>query len=259
MSSDQIKSTVIVALAALALVTGAFGQNGETPPYDPAPPRVGLSVYENQDLSMTLLYPKEFVPRTPEDLQTVMERGHRAVSDTSPKSDPEHLKALRCLRSLFYATPDPIGGKDSATAGPNFGDSILVEDFDRSCIPKKLKGDKALTALVRTALEQPGFIQLVQQMWFVAGGDRRIHSGMAGNMFTPPHCAGNKTAPSCSPVSVFAVAAAFEQREHDILIVYLSVGSDAKHELVPHMSVTFEQDQPILLFPFLLGKPNLIR
>lgn len=88
MSSDQIKSTVIVALAALALVTGAFGQNGETPPYDPAPPRVGLSVYENQDLSMTLLYPKEFVPRTPEDLQTVMERGHRAVSDTSPKSDP---------------------------------------------------------------------------------------------------------------------------------------------------------------------------
>jgi len=209
---------------------------------------------------MTLYYPKEFIPRTPEDLQTVMERGHRAAYGTDPKSDPEHLEAIRCLHTLLYATSDQNSGTESANAEGNSADTILVEDFDRSCIPKKLKGDKALTALAGTFLHLPDSIQLVQQMWFVAGENRHIHSGMAGNMYTPARCSGNSnSAADCAAVPLFVIAAAVEQREHDIVIVYLSGTSGGKHDLVPHMSIAFEDARPVLLFPFLLGTANLIK
>lgn len=209
---------------------------------------------------MTIFYPKEFIHRTPEDFQTVMERGHRAVYGTDPKSDPEHLEAIRCSHTLLYATSDLNSGIESANEDGNSADTILVEDFDRSCIQKKLKGDKALTALAGTALHLPGSVQLVQQMWFVAGGNRHIHSGMAGTMFTPARCSGkSNSAADCAGVPLFVIAAAVEQREHDIVIVYLSGTSDGKHDLVPHMSIAFEDERPVLLFPFLLGKANLIK
>lgn len=209
---------------------------------------------------MTVFYPKEFVPRTPEDLQTVMERGHWAVYGTDPKTDPEHLEAIRCSHTLLYATPDQNNGNESANTEDHSTDTILVEDFDRSCMPKKLKGDKALTALAGTVLHLPGSVQLVQQMWFVAGGNRHIHSGMAGTMFSPPRCPGkSNSSADCSGVPLFVVASAVEQRKHDIVIAYLSGTSGAKHELVPHMSIAFENERPVLLFPFLMGRINLIK
>ncbi len=212
-----------------------------------------MSAYTNQDLGLTLYYPKEFVPHTSEDLQTVMERGHRAVYGTDPKSDPEHLEAIRCTHTLFYAT-------SAANTDDNSADTILAADIDRSCLPKKLKGDKALSALAGSILHDPDSVQVVPQMWFVAGGNRRIHSGMAATMFTPAGCSDkSKSAADCSGVLLFVVAAAVEQREHDIVVVYLSGTSGEKHELVPHMSIAFENDRPVLLFPFLMGKTNLIK
>lgn len=255
-----MKFTLIISLAVLLAAPASFGQKGETPPYDPAPPKDGISAYTNQDLELTLYYPKEFVPRTAEDLQAVMERGHRAAYGTDPKTDPEHIEAVRCSRTLFYATSEGNNGNESADTANNSADTILVVDFDRSCLPKKLKGDKALSALAGSILHAPGQVQLVPQMWFVAGGNRRVHSGMAGTMFTPASCSGNSNSGTdCSGVPLFVVAAAVEQREHYIVVVYLSGTSGEKHELVPHMSIAFGSDRPVLLFPFLMGRTNLIK
>jgi hypothetical protein len=251
---------LIVPLALVLLIPASFGQKGETPPYDPAPPQDGMSAYTDQNLEMTLNYPKEFVPRTPEDLQAVIERGHRAAYGTDPASDPEHLEAIRCSHTLLYATSDESNENESAMADGDSADTIMVVDFDRSCIPKKLKGDKALTELAGTVLNLPGSVQLVQQMWFAAGKIRRIHSGMAGTMFAPPRCSNNRnSAAGCSRAPLFIIAAAVEQKEHDIVIVYLSGTSGEKHELVRHMSVSFENERPVLLYPFLMGGLNLIK
>lgn len=248
-------------LGALLAAPASFGQKGETPPYDPAPPRDRMSAYINQELAITVLYPKEFVPRTPLDLQTVMERGHRLAFGGDPKSDPEHLKAVRCMHTLFYATSGTVA--DSGTpqsledASP---DTILLEDVDPSCLPKKLNGDKALTALVGTVLNLPNSTPVFQQMWFVGGGDRRIHSGMAATMLTVAKSSaagGQKSPPPIDPL--FVIAAAVEQLGHRILIVYLSGTSREKPQTVPHMSIAFEDGQPVLLFPFLLGRANLIK
>ena len=255
-----MNSKLIVALNLVLLIPACFGQKGETPPYDPAPPRIGMSAYRDQNLEVTLYYPKEFVPRTPEDLQAVMDRGHRAAYGTDPASDPEHLEAIRCSHTLLYATSDEINGNESASVDGNSADTIMVVDFDRSCVPKKLKGDKALAALAGTVLNLPGSTQLVQQMWFVAGRNRRIHSGMAGTMITPPRCPDNSTsAAGCSGVPLFVIAAAVEQKKHDIVIVYLSGTSGEKHPMVRHMSISFENERPVLLYPFLMGGMNLIR
>jgi len=252
-------SKLMVPLALVLLIPASFGQKGETPPYDAAPPQ-GMSAYTDQNLEMTLNYPKEFVPRTAEDLQAVMERGHRAAYGTDPASDPEHLEAIRCAHTLLYATSDENDGNESAKADGDSADAIMVVDFDRSCIPKKLKGDKALTALAGTVLNLPGSVQLVQQMWFVAGENRHIHSGMAGTMFMPPHCQNNSdSAAGCSGVPLFTITAAVEQKQHDIVIVYLSGTSGEKHELIRHMSISFENERPVLLYPFLMGSVNLIK
>ena len=247
-------------VAVLLVVQEASGQKGETPPYDPAPPSGGMSAYTNQDLDLTLYYPKEFVVRTPEDLQTVMNRGHRAFYGSDPKSDPEHIEAVRCMHTLLYATADRNDLDESTNPDSQSADTILVVDVDRSCIPKKPKGDKLLTTLAGSILHLPGAIQLVPQMWFVAGGKRHIHSGMAETMLTPARCSGkNNPSTNCSSVPVFVVAAAMDQRTHDILVVYLSGTSQAKHDLVPHMSVAFDSGRPVLLFPFLMGNINLIK
>src|SRR5580692_9409531 len=133
-------------LAALLSVQASFSQKGETPPYDPAPLNDGMSAFTDHDLAITVLYPKEFQPGTPLDLQTVMERGHRLAFGSDPKSDAEHSEALRCMHTLLYATsgsPTNSGTPQTPEAAPF--DSILLVDVDASCVPKKLKGDKALT------------------------------------------------------------------------------------------------------------------
>jgi hypothetical protein len=140
-------------LAALLSVQASFSQKGETPPYDPAPLNDGMSAFTDHDLAITVLYPKEFQPGTPLDLQTVMERGHRLAFGSDPKSDAEHSEALRCMHTLLYATsgsPTNSGTPQTPEAAPF--DSILLVDVDASCVPKKLKGDKALTNLAGTVL-----------------------------------------------------------------------------------------------------------
>jgi hypothetical protein len=251
----------LALLVALLLVPASFSQNGEAPPYDPAPLSDGMTTFTNQDLAITVLYPKEFQPKTPMDLQTVMERGHRLAFGTDPKGDSEHSDAVRCMHTLLYATsgsPTDSGTPQSSESA-SF-DSILLEDVDVSCVPKKLKGDKALTNLVGTVLNLPNSTQLVQQMWFVAGGDRHIHSGMAATMLrlAQPSTGSDQKSPPPS-VPLFVIAAGVEQKGHRILIVYLSGTSQEKHDAVPHMSIAFEDGRPVLLFPFLLGRTNLIK
>jgi hypothetical protein len=246
-------------LASLILVPASLAQRDETPPYDPAPPADKMTGYTNADLAFTLSYPKEFVARTPEDLQTVMERGHRAAYGTDPKTDPEHLEAVRCMHTLFYATSGTTS-LDSKVSGAtatedSLPDTILVEDFDRSCVPKKVKGDKVLSDLAASVLSSPDETQVVHQMWFVAGGERRIHSGMAA---TTVSVKGSSSGPS-HDLTLFIIASAFEQKAHLILIVYLSGTEGARHENVPHMSAAFEDGRPVLLFPFMLGKPNVVK
>jgi hypothetical protein len=245
------------------LVPSALAQKDETPPYDPAPPAEKMVAYTNAELAFTIAYPKEFVPGTAQDLQTVMERGHRAVYGTNPKDDAEHLEATRCMHTLLYATtgsavsdskPNPTNLSEDDSP-----DTILVIDADRSCIPKKLNGDKALTQLAGTILHLPNATQLVQQMWFVGGGGRHIHSGMAGTMVTLKQPATDERPASSREVPLFVVASALEQRGHWILIVYLSGTSGDKHESFPHTSVAFEDGRPVLLFPFLTGNVNLIK
>jgi hypothetical protein len=251
-------------LAAFTLVPASLAQKGEIPPYDPAPPTDKMTAYTNADLAFTLSYPKEFVARTPEDLKTVMDRGHRSAYGTDPKSDPEHLEAVRCMHTLFYATFGPIS-IDSKVSGATAADdsspdTILVEDVDRSCVPKKVKGDKVLSDIAASVLSLPDETQVVHQMWFVAGGDRRIHSGMAATMVSVKQdAAGASSSRSSHDVLLFIIASTFEQKAHLILIVYLSGTDGAKHETVPHMSVAFEDGRPVLLFPFMLENPNFVK
>jgi hypothetical protein len=223
-----------------------------------------MTVYANTDLGFTISYPKEFVAGTPQDLQTVMERGHRAVYGTDPKSDPEHLEAVRCMHTLLYAisgdnaTETNLNGP--AASADDSPDSILIEDVDRSCLPKSLKGDKALTQIAGSVLHAPGLTQLVQQMWFVAGGDRHIHSGMAGTMVTVKQApTDSRSTGSSREIPLYFMASAFEQDQHWILVVYVSGTAGAKHLSVPHMSIAFEDGRPVLLFPFLLGNVNLTK
>jgi hypothetical protein len=58
---------------------------------------------------------------------------------------------------------------------------------------------------------------------------------------------------------LFTLAAGVEQKGHRILIVYLSGTSNEKHETVPHMSIAFEDGRPVLLYPFLFGKVNVVK
>lgn len=255
-----MNSRLIVALNLALLIPACFAQKGDTPPYDPAPPQTGMSTYADQSLGMSVYYPKEFIPQTAEDLQAVIERGHRAAYGTDPAHDPEHVEAMHCAHTLLYATSGEVHDQDAAKADAGSASTVMIVDFDRSCLPKKLKGDKALSALAGTILHLPGYIQLVQQMWFVAGDNRRIHSGMAGTMYTPPGCT-RKSDPSagCSGVPLFLIAAALEQKEHYIEIIYMSGTSTEKHLLAPHIAVSFENDRPILLYPFLMGAVNLVK
>lgn len=254
----MIRSALL--LAALVVLPPCFGQKGEIPPYDPAPPSDRMSAYTNRDLAFTVLYPREFASKTPQDLQAVMERGHRMAFGGDPKSDPEHRQAVRCMHTLFYATAEPATENRTPASGDDSLDTILVEDVDPSCVPKKVKGDKVLTNLVGTVLHLPDSTQLVPQMWFVAGGGRRIHSGLAGSMVTLGKSSG-QTVPNSPSKSVplFVIAAGVEQRGHRILIVYLSGTSGGRHETIPHMSIAFEDGRPVLLFPFLMGKANLVK
>jgi hypothetical protein len=251
----------VVFLALLIALPASIGQSGETPPYDPAPPADKLSAYTNQDLEFTLFYPKEFVPRTAQDLQTAMELGHKAVFGTDPSSDPAHQQAIRCMHTLFYATAGPAA---ESAAPPNSDDShpdmILVEDVDPGCVRRKEKGDQALSDLAASVLDQPQSMQVFHQMWFVAGGDRRIHSGMSATSTAPLSSGAHREKnPSPQGVTLFTIAAAVEQKGHRLMIVYLSGPAGQKHETVPHMSIAFEDARPVLLFPFLLGNVNLIK
>lgn len=248
-------------LTVLLVLPSCFAQKGETPPYDPAPPSDRMSAYTNQELAFKVFYPKEFLRKTAEDLQTVMERGHRIAFGSDPNSDPEHAQAVRCMHTLFYATAGEASetgtASDSRDASP---DSILVEDIDPTCMPKKPKGDKALTNLVGTVLNLPHAMQLVQQIWFAAGGNRRIHSGMAATLVTlgQPRSKVKSASPPPS-VPLIVIAAGVEQKGHRILIVYLTGSSGASHPAVRHMSISFGSGRPVLLFPFLLERANPVR
>jgi hypothetical protein len=248
-------------LAALVSVPASFGQKGETPPYDLAPLSDGMSVFTDDALAITVLYPKEFQVRTPLDLQTVMERGHTLAFGNDQKSNAEHADAMRCMHTLLYATSGPLADNGMPRSSEDVSsDSIFIEDVDASCVPKKLKCDKALTNLVGTVLNLPNYMQVVQQMWFVAGGDRHIHSGMATTMIKLSASSAESAEKSPPPsIPLFVVAAGLEQKGHRILIVFLSGTSQEKHYTLPHMSIAFEGGRPVLLFPFLLGRANLLK
>lgn len=199
-------------LATLTLARIGFAQ--EIPPFDSAPVPNLMSVYTNTELSFTIAYPKEFTPGTVMDLSAVMDRGHRAAYGTAPDTDPEHQEAVRCMHPLLYATAGAGSASQESKEAPDDSlDWILIIDVDRSCMPKKLKGEKALTALAGTILHMPDFTQLVQQMWFVAGGDRRIHSGMAGTMLTLGAPSTDNGAPAPPrKVPYYVMASSFEQK-----------------------------------------------
>jgi hypothetical protein len=235
---------------------GTLAHAQETPPYSP-PVAVGLMTsYVNADMGFSFRYPAEFKSRTVQDLHTIMERGHKDAFGTDPESDPEHIQAEKCMRPLLYATPGAAEpAKNTTEAVDETPDTILVLDFDRTCVPKKLKGDKALTQLAGTLLHMPGMSQLVPQTWFEAGGGIRIHSGMAGGMLSAP---ASGTAAAQAPA--YIAAAAFEQKGHWIVVAYFNgTRDDGKHAAFAYTSVSFEDGKPVLLFPFLLGNMNIVK
>ncbi len=236
-------------------------QAQEVPPYSPPVEANMMTSYVNSELGFTIRFPVEFKVGTSQDLHTVMDLGHREGRGTAPESDQEHAQAVRCMHSLLYATSEASKSSGSATEkSADAPDTILVVDFDRSCATKKVKGDKALTQLAGTVLNLPGMAQVVPQTWFVAGGSRRIHSGMAGGIISIPASGTTGGTLSSRQVPTYVLAAAFEQKDHWILVAYLSgTNADAKHESFPFTAASFEDGQPILLFPFLLGKMNVIK
>ncbi len=171
-------------------------QAQEVPPYSPPVEASLMTSYVNSELGFTIRFPVEFKVGTSQDLHTLMDLGHREGRGTDPESDQEHAQAVRCMHSLLYATSEAPNSSVSRTEkSADAPDTILVVDFDRSCMPKKVKGDKTQTQLAGTVLNLPGMAQLVPQSWFVAGGNRRIHSGMAGGIISIP--ASGKLAEHC--------------------------------------------------------------
>ena len=260
--------TLRVALLCVAnLTVCAAGQ--ELPPVSPPVDAARMTVYTNGELRFAVRYPVEFKAGPPQDLVTVMRRGHTEVYGGKPEDDAEHREAERCTRPLLYATSttvllakdkDPVPAAESG-AGES-ADSVLVMDVERSCVPKKLKGDKALTRLTGSVLHIPGMTQVVQQMWFQGGGGRHIHSGMAGGMVTAPAGAqGGKDATGgvSDRVPFYIAVSAFEQRDHWILVAYLQGTRPDLHRTLSYTSVRFEDGPDVLLFPYLLAKVNLAK
>ncbi|MEO7030227.1 MAG: hypothetical protein ABI147_12585 [Acidobacteriaceae bacterium] len=253
-------SRYLIVAVAVAMLSIAPIHAQEAPPYSPPISEKLVTSYVNADLNFSIRYPVEFTPSTVQDLHTVMERGHLLAYGTDPKGDPEHLQAEKCMRPLLYATTgaadwgkskvEKVEGKDQTP------DTILVMDVDRTCVPKKVKGDKALTQLAGTLLDLPGMKPLVPQMWFEGGGGRRIHSGMAGGTISVP---GSATVPT-HQVQDYIIAAAFEQKGHWIVVAYINgTRDDGMHTSFPYTAVSFEDGKPVLLFPFLFGKVNVVK
>jgi hypothetical protein len=224
----------------------------EQPPYSPPLTDQKMSLYTNADLAFSVRYPSEFIVRNAQDLQTVMDRGHRAAYGSDPAKDPDHQEAARCMHTLLYAT----SGVEASETSPDSPDTIMVVDFDRVCSPKGLKGDQALTQLAGTVLHIPGMTPVVPQTWFEAGGKRRIHSGMAAESITLP---ANASTPA-RQATLAVIAAAFAQKDHWILVVYLNgTREGGMHDSFGYTAVSFEDPRPILLFPFLLGQMKVVK
>jgi hypothetical protein len=255
------RTTTLICVVVVISLSLFSMQAQELPPYSPTVDGNLMTSYLNSELGFTIRFPVEFKVGTTQDLKSVMDLGHRAVRGTDPDNDQEHAQAVKCMHSLLYSAseaPKPSDGIAGTSSGAP--DTFLVVDFDRTCVPKKVKGDKTLTQLAGTVLNLPGMTQLVPQTWFVGGGSRRIHSGMAGGMISiPARDAAGGTLPS-REVATYVLAAAFEQKDHWILVAYLSgTNTDLKHEAFPYTAVSFEDGRPVLLFPFLLGKMNVVK
>lgn len=245
----MLRDIALAVAGVFFLPGGASAQ--EQPPYAPSAPAGSMTSYNNAELGFSVQYPVEFTLQKPTDFLSVMRRGHVEARGTAPEKDPEHEQAEKCMHALAYATAGPLADPQREDDSP---DAILIMDFDRSCVPKGLTGDPALTQITRSVLNVPGSTQMVPQMWFQGGNDRHIHSGMAGETMTVPGQGDNPP----REITLAIAGASFAQKEHWILVAYINGTREGPvHKNFPLTSVTFGNDRPVLLFPFLLGSIDM--
>ena len=247
----SVRLTIVLTAAATCAIATLHAQ--ELPPYAPPAPPGSMTTSQIPGLDFSLQYPVEFTVQPTQDFLALMRQGHLNVYGSDPAKDPEHVQAEKCMHTLFYA----ISGKPVTSETTDTPDTLLVLDVDRTCIPKKIGDDKALSQLTGSMLSVPEFKPMVQQMWFMGGAGRRIHSGMAGTTFKVPSEA--QGAPA-REVTLAVAAASFVQKDHWIVVMYINGTQEVPiHKTFGFTSVVFSDNKPVLLYPFLLGSINLIK
>ena len=122
--------------------------------------------FYDKNLDLSFNYPVEM---RAVDMIADMEAGHMNLYGSSGDNDPEHREARRCVHPLLDAdlpaekAPQRLASmegvwvdqtkeyKESYKPQPIFAKLILME-FDRSCLPKKLQKEKTWTTLWATWL-----------------------------------------------------------------------------------------------------------
>lgn len=201
-----------------------------------------MSLYVEPTLRLTMSYPKGFVPRVPETLEAVLEREHLSTSEDAP---------TECMHTIFRAT------RSAGTSGGSTPETILLMDVDRFCLAGRMNGSQGLAMVADTVLRMRGVIPLV------ATSVRRvkehqghpIHAGMsAGMMIADEAVPGSDGAAFGVQMPVYVMAASFEQQQHWLLVLYLSGAYGKQRATIGSMSVSFDGQQQVSLFPFLAGR-----
>jgi hypothetical protein len=241
---------MIALLATLFLSSTTLAQQAIalTPLSAPNKPKPGT--FHSDVANFTLLYPVELVPVNGKEFRDLMETGHHEHFGTDPQTDPEHLRAEKCMHTVLYAAlpevsaptpelsvqpPPPLSSPPSA--------KVLVAEFDRSCKPIGLNDDKTLSAIAASVGQVQGFKPFNPQMWYDVAKHRIHLSSVSGQL--------SGTTDSGASVSeqLAIVTAAFEEKKHFMMVVFISNQPTLLHDLM-QSAIQFGSEPTALLMPF---------
>lgn len=195
-------------------------------------------VFYDKDLDLSFNYPVEM--RTL-DAFAEMDSGHMNLYGTPGDADPEHREAKRCVRPLLDTdlpeekAPQRLASlkdvwvddskeyKESYKPQPIFAKIMLV-DFDRSCLPKKLqhKDDDVLGSMAMGAVTEPGIQPMAKPIWYEIG-KQKIHMNSGAGR---PIANGQ-----LSPAPIIIMAMATEWRGHLLEWVFSSNDTEIFNEI----------------------------
>jgi hypothetical protein len=156
----------------------------------PSPETPKPGEFYSKELDLHFNYPVEMQVL---DAAADMEQGHLNLYGKPGDTDPEHQEAIRCGHALLDADlpeenapkrlsdfknlwiDDSEEYKKSRKPEPIYAKIVMLE-FDRSCLPKKLKKNEndALGTIALTIVSMPGVNRQPQPLWFDVAG-RKIH------------------------------------------------------------------------------------